>query len=335
LSDDKKTTSPSAGGGGAPAASPVAPCPLCQCQCGETRWIDTQAYCGDRVRLQATFTGNCPDGPATVEILHPTSGSVVATINSNLQGGHVDAVWIAKSVTANWRTDRIRFRVRAAGQTCQSSNEFTFRQRPTTNWVLKNVAHASGNGYGPAHEKHDARLEADQVHYSIKLKTHGLAFPAAKQTSAKNLIENEWNTGFGTRKFHRTNCGRGTACDCVFDCCKCGFHLDVNFVTSGEHVDIEIIAGPASSGLNGDGGHWADPPFFTLSYAHEVGHLLGQHDEYSNGAIDPTGVQPHSAGGEPNLMGDKSAPLLNRHFRYVLAFLNDNASGDPYETIPR
>jgi hypothetical protein len=333
VSDDKKTTPPAAKDGGCPAGSAKQPCPEPPCQCGDVRWLDTQKYCGDNVRLQATLTGNCPDGPATVEILN--GGTVIATLNSRLQGGRVDATWVAKAPTANWRTDRLRFRVTAAGKTCPSSNEFAFRQRPTTNWVLKNVAHASGNGYGPAHEKHDGRLEANQVHYNVKLKTHGLAFPAAKQTSAKTQIENEWNNGFGARKFHRTGCLRGPTCDCAFDCCKCGFHLDFNFVNSGEHVDIEIIAGPASSGMNGDLGHWADPPYFALSYAHEVGHLLGQHDEYSSGAFDPTGVQPHSAGGEPNLMGDKSAPLLNRHFRYVLKFLNDNAGGDTYETIPR
>jgi hypothetical protein len=333
MSDDKKTTPPSAGDGGSPACGTTTPCPSSACQCGDVRWVDTQAYCGDNAKLQATFTGTCPDGPATVEILN--SGTSIATINSNLQAGRVDAVWIAKAPTANWRTDRIRFRVRAAGQTCQSSNEFTFRQRPTTDWVLKNVVHASGGGFAPSHEKHDARLEADRVHYSIKLKTHGLAFAAAKQTSAKNVIENEWNGQFGARKFHRTTCSRGTACDCAFDCCKCGFHLDVNFVASGEHVDIEIVAGPARSSMNGDGGTWGDPSLRPLSYAHETGHLLGQADEYSSGAFDPTGVQPNSAAGEPTLMGDTSAPLLNRHFRWVLAFLNANASGDPYETIPR
>jgi len=268
-----------------------------------------------------------------VEILN--GGTVIATLNEKLQGGRVDATWVAKAPTANWRTDRIRFRVTAAGKTCPSANEFAFRQRPTTNWELKNVAHASGGGFAPVHEKHDARLEANQVHYNLKLKTHGLAFPAAKQTATKTQVEDEWNNGFGARKFHRTGCLRGQTCDCAFDCCKCGFHLDVTFVNSGEHVDIEIVAGPGHSGTNGDGASWADPALHPLSYAHEVGHLLGQHDEYSSGAFDPTGVQPHSAAGEANLMGDASAPLLNRHFRYVLKFLNDKAGGDTYETIPR
>src|SRR5262249_8797855 len=168
VSEDKKTTPPTAKDGGCPAGSAKQPCPEPPCKCGDTRWLDTAKYCGDNVRLQATLTGNCPDGPATVEILN--GGTVIATINAQLKGGRVDATWVAKAPTANWRTDRIRFRVTAAGQTCPSSNEFTFRKRPTTDWVLKNVAHASGNGYAPAHEKHDGRLEADRVHYNLKLK---------------------------------------------------------------------------------------------------------------------------------------------------------------------
>lgn len=327
MSDDAQTTAPAAGDGGSPPGG--ASC----CHCTDARWLDTQAFCGDTVRLQASLSGACPDGPATVEILN--GGTRIDTMNANLTGGSVAASWIAKAPTANWRTDRIRFRVRAAGLTCESSNELVFRQRPTTSWVLMNVVHASGNGYGPSHEKHDAQLEADRVHYSIKLKTHGPPFTAAKQTSAKTAIENAWNTGFGARKFHRTACGRGPACDCAFDCCKCGFRLDINFVTSGEHVDIEILPGPARSGMNGDSGHWGDPPLSAMSYPHEIGHMLGQADEYSSGATDPTGVQPNSAAGEPTLMGNKTPPLLNRHFRFVLAFLNAKAGGDTYETIPR
>src|SRR5258708_10720883 len=106
---------PGGSDGGGCVDGGTTPCPSSACQCGDVRWVDTQAYCGDNARLQGTFTGTCPDGPATVQILHPTTGSVVDTINSNLRGGRVDAVWIAKAQTASWRTDRIRFRVMAAG----------------------------------------------------------------------------------------------------------------------------------------------------------------------------------------------------------------------------
>jgi hypothetical protein len=206
---------------------------------------------------------------------------------------------------------------------------------------LKNVTHPSGNGFAPAHEKHDARLEADRVHYSLKLRTHGAPFDATKQANAKTSIETPWNDGFANKKFHRIGCQRGRACDCPYDCCKAGFRLDVNFVASGEHVAVNVVASPAPpaprhrSGMNGDGGEWGDPPINAVTtYAHETGHVLGQHDEYSTGATDPSGVQPANSP-VPNLMSTTgNTTLLNRHYRHALAFLNDNAAGDAYEIIP-
>jgi hypothetical protein len=268
-------------------------------------------------------------------------GSVAETLNAQTTGLRFTATWISKAQTANWRTDRHRFRFTAAGVTCTSSNEFTFRQRPTTAWVLKNVVHPSGNGFAPSHEKHDARLEANRVHYGLKLKLTGAAFDATKRANAKTRIETVWNDGFNDKRFHRTNCRRGRTCDCTFDCCKAGFRLDVSFVDSGEHLAVNVVTSPPPpasrqrSSMNGDGGTWGDPPLNeTSTYAHETGHVLGQADEYSTGATDPTGVQPANAP-SPNLMSTTgNTTVLTRHYRHVLKFLNDNASGDPYETIP-
>ncbi len=309
------------------------------------QWRTATAYCGDNAALEAIVVGYPGSEPATVEVLHPTTGNPMATLNATVTGGRIDATWVAKAATANWRTDRIRFRVNvpSLGLSGTSANEFTFRQRPTTAYELKNVAHASGNGYGPSHEKHDARLEANRVHYSLKLKLTGDPFSAAKQTAAKNLIQNVWNNGFSGKSFHRTGCGRGRACDCTFDCCKAGFRLDVDYVNSGEHLEVEVHAtAPGApthrSSMNGDGGEWGDPAKSpTTTYPHETGHVLGQADEYPTGAIDPTGTQPAdaAAAGEPNLMSTPgNQTLLNRHYRFVLAFLNSKTSGDTYETIP-
>lgn len=313
----------------------------CPIACEVTQWIDTQAYCGDNARLECTLTGNPEDGPATVEILHPTNGSVVETIDSFMICGHIAETWVAKAQTANWRTDLIRFQVRAAGQTCMSSNEFTFRQRPTTNWILKNVPHPSGGGFAPVSEHHDARLETGRVHYSLKLRTDGDPFDDAKKLAAKTLIQNVWNNGFSAKKFHRTRCQRGDGCDCTYDCCKAGFRLDVNFVSNGEHALIHIHAWneidpypPCSQGQNE--GDWTDPPrpADLTPYAHEVGHLLGQYDEYTDGAYDPATppIQPRNDPG--NLMSDLSQVLLNRHYRYALAFLNANTDRDTYGIVP-
>lgn len=338
MSEDRATTPPSAGDGGCLPGGTTQPCP---CQCGDVRWADAQAYCGDDVRLSAAFTGTCPDGPATVEVLN-AAGAVIATINSTLRGGRVDATWVAKAPNAGWRTEQIRFRVQAAGLTCSSSNAFTFRQRPTTAW--EKIDHdypCTPARFAPVAELHDARLEANRVHYSLKLKTHGATFTPARQTNAKTLAENIWNNGFSSKKFHRSACRRGNTCDCAFDCCKAGYRLDVNFVPSGEHVDIQIVAAPAppaatpASGTSRNGSLWYEPPLDEPSmYGHEVGHLLGQFDEYSGGANDPSGTQP-AVSPVPNLMATPlDTTLLNRHYRRALTFLNSKTSGDSYVIIP-
>lgn len=341
MSDDKKTTPPAEGGGGLPACGTTVGCNVGPCKCGATIWAQTQAYCGDNVRLQATLTGNCPDGPASVEVLD-NAGSVIATINSTLTGGSVNAAWIAKAPNAGWRNEKIRFRVTAAGVTCTSSNVFTFRQRPTTAW--EKIDHdypCTPATFLPVAELHDAELEADKVHYSLKLKTHGATFTAARQTNAKTLAENIWNNGFSNKQFHRSACLRGNNCDCAFDCCKAGYHLDVNFVASGEHADIEMVAAPAppaatpASGTSRSGSSWYEPPLDEASmYGHEIGHLLGQFDEYAGGANDPSGTQPANSP-TPNLMATRlDTTLLNRHYRRALAFLNSKTGGDAYVIIP-
>ena len=189
----------------------------------------------------------------------------------------------------------------------------------------------------------DQRLEQERVHYSLKIKltppSGAAAVPwnAAKQSTEKSRIETVWNNGVSAKKFHRTGCRRGRACDCAFDCCKAGFRFDVNFVTSGEHfaVQIRTAAAPAHSGTARTGSFWADPPIaVTTTYPHEVGHMLGNFDEYAGGAHDPSGVQPASPA-TTNLMSTAgNTVLLNMHYRWVLEFLNANTGGDVYEIIP-
>jgi hypothetical protein len=260
-----------------------------------------------------------------------------------VRGGRVEAKWIAKAPSADWRNVHVKFQVTvsSASVSGMSSNDFTFRQRPTTGWIPLNVSHPSGGGFGPSDEKHDAALEANRVHYLLKLRTYGDPYSAAQQQAARTQIESVWNGGFANKKFHRTGCKRGRACDCPYDCCKADWHLDINFVAAGEHVAIKVhhTVPPAPafrSGMNGSGGDWGDPPRnATSTYAHETGHVLGQADEYVGGATDPTGVQPAPPPpGDENLMSTTgNTKLLIRHYRWALKFLNDHAAGDTYETI--
>lgn len=326
---------------------PVPPKP--EPKCASAKWVDVQAFCGDEVRLETTVSDNPPDGPATVEILNPATGAVATTINANLTGGKVEAKWVAKAFSADWRNERVKFRVKAAGVTCEATNEFTFKQRPTTNWEEIDKGHASGNGFADVAEHHDARLEADRVHYSLKLRLIGDPFSDAKKQAAKTLIQDVWNNGFSTKKLHRTACKRGDACNCQFDCCKAGFRLDVNFVDSGEHVLVTVHAtAPGQptfrSSMGRTEGDWGDPAKSpTTTYPHETGHVLGQYDEYPNGAIDPNfsaanpDTQPPDATavGQSNLMSTPgNQTLLNRHYRYVKIFMNSKTGGDQYKIVP-
>lgn len=341
---------PPAGGGGSG-------CPPRQRQPGVTytlaaRWVTTQAYCGDYAGLEVTVTPLPPDGPVTVEVLHPSSGAVVDTLTGQMTNGRMNTNWTAKSQTANWRTDQISFRATASsvGASGTSSNQFSFTHRPTAARSTLDVVHVKTDAaLGSVFEYHDATLEASRVLYSFKLRTQGSPFDATKQASAKSHIESVWNDGFSGKKFHRTRCRRGSTCDCAYDCCKADFHLEANFVASAEHVLIRVVATADGAPRQGSstaaaGGRpitmtWGDPPRNEdSSYAHEIGHVLGQFDEYSPpvGGNDPTGVQPVTPpdGSENLLSTSGNTTLLNRHYRWALRYLNDNAAGDPYEIIP-
>lgn len=320
--------------------------------CGLTRWIDTSKYCGDNVRLECSITGGPPDGPATVEILHPSNGSVIHTINTTLTGGRFSATWVAKAQTSNWRTDQLSFRVQAAGLTCNSSNTFSFRARPTTGTVSQNYLRGCSASSTARKTTYDLELQPSQVLQTLKLKSLSdpsvpavtvLTFEAAVETN----VEPVWNNGFARKKFHRVGCQRSASCDCAFDCCKVGYELDVQFVASGEHRQVKVIwkpppAAPVTSSCSNGISEWSYPAKApTTTYAHEAGHMLGHYDEYATSCNDPAPAgtqyrQPATApAGELNLMSTSgNTTLLNRHFRHILKFLNDKAAGDPYEIIP-
>jgi hypothetical protein len=324
-----------------PAVCTTQPCPLATKIV--VSWVETEAYCGDHVQLRGTITPPPSDGTVGVEVL--VNGSPVAdakfAVTPKVVGGKIDGTWIAKAASAQWRTDKMTFKVSVSGgPTGTSTNEFTFKKRKTTGWSTLNVTHPSNGGFAPSHEKHDARLEDDKVHYKLKIRLFGDPFSEAKRTAARDLIQNVWNNGFANKKFHRVKCKRGKTCDCTFDCCKAGYQLTVEFVASGEHLAVQVFATAAGatrhrSSMNGDGGEWGDPPLTpATTYPHETGHVLGQADEYSDGATAAAGGQPATpAAGEENLMSTPgNTTLLIRHYRFVLKFLNDNA-GDTYETI--
>ncbi len=326
-----------------PTGSSAQPCPY---RIISARWLTTAAYCGDNARLKVVVTGSPPDSPATIQIRRASAAGVLSdihTINTRLTNGRIDVTWVAKAPSADWRNDRIKFVVSipSLSLTGQASNTFSFRQRPASDtWDRIDRDHPCNGNFNPVVELHDARLQTNRVHYSLKIKLTGVGLTPARQQNAKRLIENTWNRGFRNRKFHRTGCQRRHTCDCQYDCCKVDFRLDFNFVTSYEHLSIEMRrsadpTNPGRSCLGRRNGFWYEPPMDESSvYAHEIGHMLGQFDEYSTGGTDPSGVQPATATTLNLMSTGQNTVLLKRHYRRVLAYLNTKTSGDRYETIP-
>jgi hypothetical protein len=201
-------------------------------------------------------------------------------------------------------------------------------------------------GTEPPEALFDAKLEGAKVRFKVKLRATSSALSAADltrfKTQAKQHIEQVWNDGFRRRRFHRHRCRRRDDCDCEFDCCKAEFRLDAEFVDAGEQWLINVVAQAApdepsiASNVRYNDSRWVFPPRNADStYAHETGHLTGQYDEYEDGWNDPTLIQPTTPRtGEENLMSTSgNTTLLDRHYRWAKKFLNDNASGDPYDII--
>lgn len=328
----------------------------CEPVCGATQWTVTEAYCGDEANLVCTITGNPPDGPAIIEILHPENGSVIETINAEMTGGRVESTWVTKAQTENWRTDEIPFRVKAAGLTCNSSNVFTFRDRPTSNWTRKDFMRSCPRREGVAVQRHrtvyELNLEADKVKQRLKLKsfpTGGITdeTKTAFETMVTTQSQATWNNGSNDKTFHRRNCQRGDECDCAFDCCKVGYELEINFVDADQHRRVYIVPQPdpptaqISSWCRWDDSRWAYPPKAVTTYSHEVGHMLGQYDEYVTRCNDPSAAgtlcrQPAPApAGQHNLMSHSgNSTLLSRHYRRILSFINSKSGNDTYDILP-
>jgi hypothetical protein len=320
--------------------------PLDKARVIDGHWVDTQVFCGDVAKMTATVTPAPADGTSATVAIFVDGGAPVQDkaflISVTINGGTINGEWPAKTASAAWRTDSMRFRVillGAGAQTADSTNLLTFKGRTTTG--VQAVHNQNNVASGPPFsvENHDASLDADRVHYRLRIAEAAAPSSPAAQTALTN-IQNVWNGGFANKVFHRVGCGRGDACDCTHDCCKVSWNLDVSVVPSGQqHVLGTFQASPPGhrflSGTNDTTATWADPPQDANEYAHEVGHILGQFDEYTpNGVNDPSGVQPAPPpAGEENLMAATGARLLVRHYRWALRFLNSNGGGDVYKTV--
>ncbi|HEX3020178.1 MAG TPA: DUF4150 domain-containing protein [Chitinispirillaceae bacterium] len=114
----------------------------------------------------------------------------------------------------------------------------------------------------------------------------------------KKEIEDTWSRKW---KEHREACKRGDACNCPGGCCIFPIHVKCRFVSSGEHVNVNLWPGAPKLSSHVASGSLVNPDWWDSAdwyeklsgregngakvHAHEFGHTIGMGDEYTAGAV--------------------------------------------------
>ncbi|OGP68596.1 MAG: hypothetical protein A2169_15595 [Deltaproteobacteria bacterium RBG_13_47_9] len=283
-------------GGGKCVASPVGVCPEPRIS---GRFDDLIVKCGDRIGLEADAE-NIPDGTKTTFRIRQYINAVpIATEIAYLKGLKVRGKsWITKKVFKGWSPPTVEFEVSADGAKAASENTYQIYQyndfgsfTVTIPRIVNKVSKIfKWTG------KYDMEFYDGVLIITTKIKLinrqgsqphSGHAEPPAgppvnnqKKRTMKHDIESKLS---GKWVLHREKCLRGKHCDCKKEpqCCKFPIKIQVEFVETGNHHEVDLYWG---SNHLVDASHWGRVKWRANDYAHETGHLLGWYDEYPAGA---------------------------------------------------
>ncbi len=326
--------------------SPVESCPK---ELINARWEQETVKCGDNAGMLADTVNIAAGVNATFTITAASGGGTVATEISTTMPSSVRGTWLSKKSTSVWNNPEDRFSVTADGLTAQSQDpqlsihiypdiaqasltrtlqappgssnfrwdekvhiEFTNRKLILTVKVrlLNRTQNRPERGKKESYADYEARCNEIPVSGAV---------PDASKQSIKSTVEgvyrDQWNV-------HRRNCGRGSACDCdrAKKCCKFEIEVRLEFVeTAGSMVnDVNMWPGTGRA----DSANWhrieSRPG---KSWAHEVGHLMGFYDEYSEGA---TGSPPWRPNVPSSIMGS-GTEVLDYHLEEFRAWFSGQA----------
>jgi hypothetical protein len=293
----------------------------------EVRWSDTRLKCGDRVKIR-TRTENYPAGVPIGHVIHKSGDKKIHAFTI----GHVnrdaaDIDWITWN--GQWEKKHKRLKVHAHGidRVRQSSNELEleipaehhervhvparsnraevleevevpdlslFGFTLTTRKIIRGTGRFVSGEYG-----YDLSIRRGvfQIHCKLKINVKsGVRLSGTKLRRAKQRwkreIENAWDRKW---KEHRTGCLRGDRCGCPGGCCIFPIRVKCSFVSSGEHVTVNLWPGAPTGHATGSNPQWWDQGNWyerlsgmegngAVVHAHEFGHSIGMEDEYVGGS---------------------------------------------------
>lgn len=311
----------SVGGTTAPCASP---------KIINARWATATVKCGDNAQMLAD-TQNIPANTAAVFTVKKTSdSSSITTANSNTAAASVNGTWVSQKPSDHWNGADAKFTVAAAGVQADSQDpQLSFHRYP-------DIAQASLSGHvvsppGSSSPRfgwdEKVLIEFTNRKLTLTVKVHlinrtqprpekgkkesygdyytrcdatptGGPVPADAKQSIKNAVETIYRNKLD---LHRQACQRGNGCNCSRNnlCCKFETVVRLELVDTSGTMIHEVNLWPQSG--RADSSNWyrieSRPG---KSWAHEVGHLMGFYDEYTEGA---TGNAPWVPSAPGNIMG--------------------------------
>jgi hypothetical protein len=265
------------------------------------RWRTTPIKCGDEVVLEAE-TENVEAGTdATFHVKKLSDGAEVASGTGKVTGNAASHTWQSKKPSSDWPAGHeLGLSVDAAGVTHQGG-EAAFHHYPPIAHQTR-VHHRNPVGFRAFDGRYTIEFtEKRQLTVVVRVKlinkqgarpareadygtvANGPAVADADKATMKAAIQKILSKRLD---LHRKGCKREDGCDCPREntCCKLEVVVKVRFVEDHAHHTVNLWPGSARA----DCENWhvveSRPG---LSWAHEVGHLLGWYDEYPGGAHAP------------------------------------------------
>ncbi len=294
------------------------------------RWVTTPVKCGDKAGMHADTVNIPADTSATFAVKKVSDNGMITTVNTKTKASSVEGEWISQKPSDNWDGVDVKFKVTAGGEAADSEEDhlsfhrYPDKARASLSGRVTSPPGASSPRFG---WNKKVFIEFTNRRLILTVKVHlinrtqdrptrgekesygdyytrcnatptGDPVPASSKRAIKTAVETIYRDKLD---LHRRSCLRENGCNCPrnYFCCKFETKVRLEFVETSGAMIHEVNLWPRSA--RADASNWyriESRPGKT--WAHEVGHLMGFYDEYTEGA---TGSAPWVTSSSANIMG--------------------------------